>query len=157
MSAWRRSTSSTRRLTERLWWSLSAMAAMAAMAAVMDATMAAVMDATMAATVVMAVEAVITAAVATAVMAVMGAGAAAGGEAAVAVVAAVDIGAGGMALGTGAIGVTSPSFLLRAAHPLLFVGCSQQFGQLRYVARYPSRLILSKHPAMLAASFVSRQ
>src|SRR5262249_6353298 len=54
---------------------------------------------------------------------------------------------------TGAVGVTSPSFLLRAAHPLLFVGCSQQFGQLRYVARYPARFILGKHLSDVGSVF----
>jgi len=53
MSAWRRSTSSTKRLTERLWLSLSAMAAMAATAAEVV-------------TAVMAVEAAVMAAAATA-------------------------------------------------------------------------------------------
>ena len=107
MSAWRRSTSSTRRLTERLWFSLSAMAAMAAMAAVvMVATVAAaaitaagVMDVTVAA-----------AAAAAAVSALVLAASAGGGAAAAA--AAADIGAGGAAIDTGAITVTVTSLLL---------------------------------------------
>src|SRR6516162_1207800 len=96
MSAWRRSTSSTKRLTERLWLSLSAMAAMVATAAeVVTAVTVAV--------------AAITAAAAAAASAFGGAAAVAAGAA---VAAAADIGAGGMAIGTGAVGVTSPSFLL---------------------------------------------
>jgi len=48
MSAWRRSTSSTKRLTERLWLSLSAMAVMVVTVAVAAITAAAAMDATVA-------------------------------------------------------------------------------------------------------------
>src|SRR6516165_8580771 len=99
MSAWRRSTSSTKRLTERLWLNLSAMAA------------AAVTAVEVAAAATLAVEAAITAAAAMVVAAVVAAAASAFGGAA-AVAAAADIGAGGMAIGTGAVGITSPSFLL---------------------------------------------
>ena len=72
---------------------------------------AAVTAAEVAAAVTLAVEAVITAAAVMVVAAVAAAAASAfGGAAAVAAVAA--IGAGGMAIGTGAVGITSPSFLL---------------------------------------------
>ena len=93
MSAWRRSTSSTKRLTERLWLNLSAMAATAVMA---------VEAAVMAAAAMVVTAAAVAVAVAVAAPAF--------GGAAVAAVAA--IGAGGMAIGTGAVGITSPSFLL---------------------------------------------
>src|SRR5262249_30621896 len=97
MSAWRRSTSSTKRLTERQWLNSSAMAVEVATAA----------EVAMAVTV---VEAVVTGAAVTvaAAASVLGLAALGGGGAVVAAAAAAaDIGAGGMAIGTGAVGITS--------------------------------------------------
>src|SRR5262249_20240768 len=109
MSAWRRSTSSTKRLTERLWLSLSAMAVEAATAAEVVTAVTVVEAGVMSAAV------MVVAAVAAAAASAFGGAAAVAAGAAVA--AAADIGVGGMAIGTGAVGVTSPSFLLLQRTP----------------------------------------